>query len=55
VVNAAADVPLKAPSAWKLIGRPLARLDTAPKINGSLLYFKKGYFVKLFRTLYIFC
>jgi isoquinoline 1-oxidoreductase beta subunit len=35
---AAADVPLKAPSAWKLIGRPLARLDTAPKINGSLIY-----------------
>jgi isoquinoline 1-oxidoreductase beta subunit len=36
--HAAADVPLKAPSAWKLIGRPLARLDTAPKINGSLIY-----------------
>ena len=35
---AAADVPLKAPSAWKLIGQPVPRLDTAPKINGSQIY-----------------
>ncbi len=35
---AAADVPLKPPSAWKLIGQPVARLDTAPKLNGSQIY-----------------
>lgn len=35
---AAADVPLKPASAWKLIGQPIPRLDTAPKLNGSQIY-----------------
>jgi isoquinoline 1-oxidoreductase beta subunit len=29
---------LKSPQDWTLIGRPLARLDTAPKLDGSLVY-----------------
>ncbi len=29
---------LKAPQDWTLIGRRLARLDTAPKLDGSLVY-----------------
>jgi isoquinoline 1-oxidoreductase beta subunit len=29
---------LKSPQDWALIGRPLARLDTAPKLDGSLVY-----------------
>ncbi|MDX2191848.1 MAG: xanthine dehydrogenase family protein molybdopterin-binding subunit [Gemmatimonadales bacterium] len=33
-----ADVPLKAPSAWTLIGRDVPRLDTAPKLRGTLQY-----------------
>jgi isoquinoline 1-oxidoreductase beta subunit len=33
-----ADVPLKAEADWTLIGKPLPRLDTAPKLDGSLLY-----------------
>ena len=32
------DVPLKAPKDWKIAGRPVPRLDTAPKVNGSLVY-----------------
>jgi len=32
------DVPLKAEADWTLIGKPLPRLDTAPKLDGSLLY-----------------
>ena len=35
---AAADVTLKPASAWKLIGQPVPRLDTAPKLNGSQIY-----------------
>ncbi|WP_431285023.1 molybdopterin cofactor-binding domain-containing protein [Humitalea sp. 24SJ18S-53] len=35
---AVADVPLKDPRDWKLIGRPVARLDTAAKLNGSQVY-----------------
>jgi isoquinoline 1-oxidoreductase beta subunit len=35
---AAADVPLKNPADWKLIGQPVARLDTAAKVNGSQIY-----------------
>lgn len=35
---AAADVPLKDPSTWTLAGKRLARLDTAEKANGSLVY-----------------
>ncbi|MFM1987938.1 MAG: hypothetical protein RJA99_895 [Pseudomonadota bacterium] len=30
--------PLKDPRDWKIAGKPLARLDTAPKVNGSLVY-----------------
>ncbi len=32
------DVPLKAEADWTVIGKPLPRLDTAPKLDGSLLY-----------------
>ena len=32
------DVPLKAQADWTVIGKPLARLDTAPKVDGSLKY-----------------
>ncbi len=32
------DVPLKAEADWTLIGKPLPRLDTAPKLDGSLVY-----------------
>jgi isoquinoline 1-oxidoreductase subunit beta len=33
-----ADVKLKDPKEWKLAGKPLARLDTAHKTDGSLVY-----------------
>jgi len=33
-----ADVKLKDPKDWKLAGKPLARLDTAFKTDGSLVY-----------------
>jgi isoquinoline 1-oxidoreductase beta subunit len=33
-----AEVPLKDPAAWKLVGRPVPRLDTAAKLNGSQVY-----------------
>ena len=29
--------PLKDPKDWKIAGKPLARLDTAPKVNGRLV------------------
>lgn len=32
------DVPLKEPAEWRIIGQPLPRLDTAPKVNGSETY-----------------
>ncbi len=32
------DPPLKDPSAFKLIGRPLKRLDTPDKVNGKAIY-----------------
>jgi isoquinoline 1-oxidoreductase beta subunit len=32
---AAAEVPLKDPTTWKLIGKPVKRLDTLGKVNGS--------------------
>jgi isoquinoline 1-oxidoreductase beta subunit len=32
------DVPLKDPKDWKIIGQPVKRLDTVPKLNGSLTY-----------------
>jgi len=33
-----ADVPLKDPSQWQIIGKPLKRLDTASKLTGELVY-----------------
>ena len=32
------DVPLKDPKSWKVIGKPVKRLDTAMKINGKTVY-----------------
>ncbi|MGE3914551.1 MAG: molybdopterin cofactor-binding domain-containing protein [Hyphomicrobiaceae bacterium] len=32
------DVKLKDPKDWKLIGKPMPRLDTAPKVDGSQVY-----------------
>ncbi len=32
------DVPLKDPKDWKVIGKPLKRLDTAPKLTGQHVY-----------------
>jgi isoquinoline 1-oxidoreductase beta subunit len=32
------DVTLKNPSDWKIVGRPVPRLDTAAKLNGSQVY-----------------
>ena len=33
-----ADIALKDPKAWKLAGKPLPRLDTAAKVDGSQIY-----------------
>lgn len=33
-----ADIPLKPASAWKLAGRPIKRLDTKAKLDGSQVY-----------------
>jgi isoquinoline 1-oxidoreductase beta subunit len=38
------DVPLKDPKQWKLIGKPIKRLDTANKVNGRQVY---GFDLKL--------
>ena len=35
---AAADVALKDPSTWKIAGKPVARLDTRAKVDGSQVY-----------------
>jgi isoquinoline 1-oxidoreductase beta subunit len=35
---AIADVPLKAPADWKVAGKPVARLDTRAKLDGSQIY-----------------
>jgi isoquinoline 1-oxidoreductase beta subunit len=35
---AAAEVPLKDPTTWKIIGKPVKRLDTLGKVNGSQIY-----------------
>ena len=35
---AATDVKLKDPKDWRIAGKPLRRLDTAPKVNGSQVY-----------------
>src|SRR5262245_39387514 len=32
------SVKLKDPKSWKIAGKPMKRLDTAPKLNGSLVY-----------------
>jgi isoquinoline 1-oxidoreductase beta subunit len=32
------DVPLKDPKTWKIAGKPLKRLDTAKKVNGTMVY-----------------
>src|SRR4051812_36714935 len=32
------DVPLKDPKTWKITGKPLKRLDTARKVNGTMVY-----------------
>jgi isoquinoline 1-oxidoreductase subunit beta len=32
------DVPLKDPKQWKLVGKPVKRLDTADKVNGKMVY-----------------
>ena len=32
------DVPLKDPKDWKIAGKPLKRLDTAPKLTGAHVY-----------------
>jgi isoquinoline 1-oxidoreductase beta subunit len=37
-LQAPADVPLKDPKDWKLIGKRLARLDTVEKTDGSIVY-----------------
>ncbi len=33
-----ADVPVKDPKAWKIIGKGVKRLDTAEKLNGKLVF-----------------
>lgn len=33
-----ADVPLKDPKTWTIAGKPLKRIDTLDKLNGSLVY-----------------
>jgi len=43
------EVPLKSPTEFRLIGKPLARLDTPSKVNGSAEF---GIDVKLPRMLY---
>jgi isoquinoline 1-oxidoreductase beta subunit len=32
------SIKLKNPKDWKIAGKPMKRLDTAPKLNGSLVY-----------------
>ena len=32
------SIKLKDPKEWKVAGKPMKRLDTAPKLNGSLVY-----------------
>lgn len=41
---AAADVPLKDPKDWRLIGKSVKRLDTMPKVTGAQVY---GFDLKL--------
>lgn len=37
-VTPPADVPLKDPRTWQIAGKPLKRLDTAPKLTGRQIY-----------------
>ena len=37
-LEAPKEVQLKDPKDWKIAGKPIKRLDTAPKLNGSLVY-----------------
>jgi isoquinoline 1-oxidoreductase subunit beta len=37
-LTAPKDIPLKDPAAFRLIGRPLKRLDSADKVNGQVKY-----------------
>jgi isoquinoline 1-oxidoreductase beta subunit len=37
-IEAPADVPLKDPKDWKLIGKSVKRLDTVDKTNGKMVY-----------------
>jgi len=37
-LEAPRDVPLKDPKDWKIAGKPLRRLDTAPKVDGSMIF-----------------
>src|SRR5580704_6292567 len=37
-VDPPADIKLKAPKDWKVIGKGLKRLDTAPKVQGQTIY-----------------
>ena len=37
-LEAPKDVPLKDPKDWKLIGKPVKRLDTLPKVTGKQIY-----------------
>jgi isoquinoline 1-oxidoreductase beta subunit len=43
-LNPPADVPLKDPKEWKLIGKSVKRLDTLPKVTGAKVY---GFDLKL--------
>jgi isoquinoline 1-oxidoreductase beta subunit len=43
-LEAPKDVPLKNPKDWKVIGKPVRRLDTANKVNGKQVY---GFDLKL--------
>ena len=37
-ITAPKDVPLKDPKDWKIIGKPIKRLDTADKVTGKQIY-----------------
>ncbi len=37
-LEAPKDVALKDPKTWTIAGKPMARLDTAPKVDGSQIY-----------------
>ncbi len=43
-LEAPKDVPLKDPKSWKVIGKPVARLDTRDKVTGKQVY---GFDLKL--------